>query len=212
MKIIDLTHTIKPGMPVYPGTEPPVFETPASIETDGFLEKKITLFSHTGTHVDAPAHLFPEGVTLNQLPVTHFAGPGFVVDVSKITGSRITVDHLRPYQKKFESQAFILLYSGWENNWGREAYFYDFPVMDEAAAEWITQFGLKGLGLDMISVDAIDSHDLPVHRILLKNNFIIIENLKNLSTLRRHDFLFCCFPLKIYQADGAPTRSAAILS
>ena len=212
MKIIDLTHTIKPDMPVYPGTDPPVFKTPVSIAKDGFLEKKITFFSHTGTHVDAPAHLFGEGETLNQFPVTQFAGPGFVVDISGISRSRITIDHLIPYQKKFESMAFALLYSGWENHWGADAYFSNYPLLDAEAAEWITQFDIKGLGLDMISVDAIDSYSLPVHHILLNRNFIIIENLKSLSTLRRRDFLFCCFPLKIDKADGAPARSVAILS
>ena len=53
MRIIDLTHPISEDMPVYPGTEPPIFETGCSIEEAGFLEKKITLYSHTGTHIDA---------------------------------------------------------------------------------------------------------------------------------------------------------------
>lgn len=57
MKIVDLSHTISPDMPAYPGTEQPIFKIGRTIENDGFLEKEITLYSHTGTHIDAPAHL-----------------------------------------------------------------------------------------------------------------------------------------------------------
>jgi len=74
MKIIDLTHSISPNMPVYPGTEPPVFITGCSIDDISFLEKKITLYSHTGTHMDAPAHLIKGSKTLDLLPIEHFYG------------------------------------------------------------------------------------------------------------------------------------------
>ena len=77
MKIIDLTHSISPRMPVYPGTEPPIFIQGCSIDEIGFLEKKITLYSHTGTHIDAPAHLIKGSKTLDQLPVEHFQGRAF---------------------------------------------------------------------------------------------------------------------------------------
>ena len=72
MKISDLTYPITQDMPVYPGTEQPLIVTGCSIEETGFLEKKITMYSHTGTHVDAPAHLLKEGKTLDMLPLNHF--------------------------------------------------------------------------------------------------------------------------------------------
>ena len=58
MKVIDLTHMIESTMPVYPGTEPPIFEPANTYEKDGFKETKITMFTHTGTHMDPPAHLY----------------------------------------------------------------------------------------------------------------------------------------------------------
>ncbi len=82
MKFIDLTHVVKPGMTVFPGTEPPVFEVGSSIETDGFEEKKITMFSHTGTHMDAPAHIISGARRLDEFPIEKFAGKACVVDVS----------------------------------------------------------------------------------------------------------------------------------
>ena len=68
MRAIDLTHTIAPGMPVYPGTEPPVLSPGSTYARDGFRETRLTLFSHTGTHMDAPAHLFPDRTALDALP------------------------------------------------------------------------------------------------------------------------------------------------
>ena len=61
MKVIDLTHTIRPDMPVYPGTEPPQFLPANSYEKDGFKETKLCMFTHTGTHMDPPAHLYAGG-------------------------------------------------------------------------------------------------------------------------------------------------------
>jgi kynurenine formamidase len=55
-------------MPVYPGTEPPEFLVPCTIAVDGFTEKKLTLYSHTGTHMDAPAHILEGAPTLDHLP------------------------------------------------------------------------------------------------------------------------------------------------
>ena len=50
MKVIDLTHTIRENMPVYPGTEPPKLSPTSSYESDGFKETLLQMYTHTGTH------------------------------------------------------------------------------------------------------------------------------------------------------------------
>ena len=74
MMAIDLSHTLAPGMPYFPGTEPPVFSRPFTVASHGFAEQKITMLTHSGTHMDAPAHLFAAGATLEQLGLPHFVG------------------------------------------------------------------------------------------------------------------------------------------
>ena len=64
MKVYDLTHTISAEMPVYPGTEPPVLTTANTYEKDMFKETLLSMFSHTGTHIDPPAHIFEGRTTL----------------------------------------------------------------------------------------------------------------------------------------------------
>ena len=80
MKMLDLTHCITPEMPVYPGTEPPRLTAACTMEKDGFRETLLEMCSHTGTHMDAPAHMLPKGRTLDDFPAETFAGRGFVLD------------------------------------------------------------------------------------------------------------------------------------
>jgi kynurenine formamidase len=84
MKITDLTHVISPNMPVFPGTEPPVFAKGNTLKEHGFREAKITMYSHTGTHIDAPAHLLQDGASLDSLDINHFIGPAAILDFSNI--------------------------------------------------------------------------------------------------------------------------------
>ena len=76
MKMLDLTHCITPEMPVYPGTEPPRLTAACTMEKDGFRETLLEMYSHTGTHMDAPAHMLPNGRTLDDFPAETFAGLG----------------------------------------------------------------------------------------------------------------------------------------
>ena len=72
MKIFDLTHMIKEQMPVYPGTEPPSLKNTNTIEVDGFAEKLFSMYSHTGTHIDAPKHMVEEGLGLDDFDISKF--------------------------------------------------------------------------------------------------------------------------------------------
>jgi arylformamidase len=211
MEIVDLSHTISPDMPVYPGTEPPMFSTACTIEGIGFLEKKITLFSHTGTHMDAPAHIIPGAKTLDQMPPDQFVGKGAVVDIRVNNGSTIDIELLKPHQGRIEGCEFLLFHTGWGDLWGTEAYLNRFPVLSHDAATWLAGFSLKGIGADTISADEAESTAFPIHTIFLERDIVIIENLTNLRALPDTEFIFTCFPLKIEEADGSPVRAVALL-
>lgn len=94
---------------------------------------------------------------------------------------------------------------------GESVLLKNYPLLSYKAAKWITTLRLKGLGVDMISVDEVDSAALPIHNILLVHDTIAIENLTNLQLLPSSDFMFSCFPLKIKNADGSPVRAAAFI-
>jgi len=209
MKLIDLTHVVKPGMTVFPGTEPPVFEIGSSIAADGFEEKRITMFSHTGTHMDAPAHIIPGARRLDEFPIGKFSGKACVVDVDRNDAGKIDVEVLKSRGEAILESDFVILRSGWSQQWDSDEYFRNFPVLNPEAAQWLVEATIKGVGLDMISVDECDSTDFAVHNILLGADLVIIENLTNLELLPDSVFSFYCFPLRIDQADGSPVRAVA---
>ncbi len=211
LPVIDLSQTISPGMPVYPGTEPPQISYPCTIEGQGFAEKKITLYSHTGTHMDAPAHILTGANTLDRLPPAHFFGTAAVIDLSPLKKPLWDVADFQPFERLIERSEFVLLHSGWSEYWGQARYFEDYPRLSPAAAKWLAGFPLKGFGVDMISIDPSDSRDFPIHRLFLRQNIVVIENLHNLQSLIGQPCLFCCWPLKIEEADGSPIRAVAIL-
>ena len=211
MTIIDLTHTIATDMPVYPGTKPPVILTGCSIDEAGFWEKKITMFSHTGTHMDAPAHLIKGAKTLDQLPIEQFFGKAFILRRGDNQAGVIEMDELLPHADLLAQAEFILLQTGWSRYWGTEKYFSGYPVLSPEAAALLGELPLKGLGVDTISVDAIDSTTYPVHISLLEKNIVIIENLTDLNKIAGVFCTFSCFPLKLTEADGSPLRAIALL-
>ena len=212
MAAIDLSHTLAPGMPYFPGTEPTVFSRPFTLASHGFAEQKITMLTHSGTHMDAPAHILEAGPTLEQLGLPHFIGQAAVLHVGGLPGSTITINDLLPFRRRLHGKDFVLLHTGWSAHWGHAAYFSDFPVLTEESAHWLAGFALKGVGVDTISFDAHDSTLLPVHRAFLARNIVLVENLVNLEKIPAGDFLFCCLPLKIAETDGAPVRAVALCS
>jgi len=113
VRVIDLSHTISPDMPFYPGTEPPVFSRPCTLGTHGFVEQKITLYSHTGTHMDAPAHILEGAPVLEDLGIAHFVGSAVALDLRAPGRSVIGLDDLKPCAGAIEGKDFVLMYTGW---------------------------------------------------------------------------------------------------
>jgi kynurenine formamidase len=212
MQIIDLTHSISEEMPVYPGTEGPKLRPGSSYEQDGFRETILTMYSHTGTHMDAPNHLYPKGTMLDALPISHFWGSGVVIDCSmKKTGELITMEDLASDWEAVKSADYLLFHTGWSRFWGREEYFGDYPCLDFAVVDYLIEGRKKGVGLDVIGLDPISDIQLSRHRQLLHDrDVVIIENLTNLDQIGRGLFTFIALPLKFKDADGAPVRAIAV--
>lgn len=202
--VVDLTHTLKDNVTVYPGTPLPLFPDLCTIENDGFAEKRISITTHTGTHIDAPAHILPGSKTLDQFPLDKFIGKGTVVDCTKT--STITLSLLQSKKEQIRNADFVLFYTGWQEKWNTPHYFGPFPTLTTEAVEWLLQFPLKALGFDVLSVDSMTDETLPNHHLLLREEVLIIENLTHLDKLTGKDFQLYCIPLKIENADAAPAR------
>lgn len=211
MKVIDLTHTIRENMPVYPGTEPPRFLPANSYEADGFRETLLQMYTHTGTHMDPPAHLFPDRTTLDQFPPEQFIGKALVIDCRDLReGEAITMEKILPYGEKAARADFLLFNLGWDKFWGTDGYFGDYPCVDMEVLDFIMVGQYKGIGFDVIGLDPIADKNLTRHKKLFKScDMVNIENLKNLDKCGSDLFWFSCYPLNLENADGSPIRAVA---
>ena len=207
MKVLELTHIIKNDMPVYPGTEQPQLTTACTIDEVGYKETILHMYSHTGTHMDAPAHMIREGMTLDVFDAECFAGKGIVIDCRG--EKEISLPLLRQYD--LNGAEFVLFCTGWDKRLGQDNYYEDFPVLTSEAAEYLATLPLKGVGEDSISLDPCDSVDFPNHLTLMRANFLNTENLKNLDQLIGKRFTFVTLPLKFEASDGCSCRAVAMM-
>lgn len=208
---VDLTQTIANGMTAYVGDPVPKVSKFKRLATDGVNVSVLTLGSHTGTHVDAPAHFVKGGRTLDELPVESFVGEAVVLDLSgKPAGSEITASDLQGHSTEIGRGTIVLLYTGLSRRWGDPRARRHFTYLGGEAARWLVQRGVKAVGIDYLSVEKFGAR-LPVaHVTLLSHGIPIIESLnENLSKLVGRSVLFVCLPIKIGGCDGAPARAMA---
>jgi kynurenine formamidase len=201
-ELIDLTHTYRGSMPVYPGdSESRLFQV-ASVESDGYMDHRLETGIHVGTHMDAPAHMIAGGKFLHEYPVSKFTGKGVLVDArgeSKITPALLG-------NKVVERNSVFLIMTGWDKNFGKDNYYQDHVVLSEEFASMMVEIGVGIVGLDTPSPD---QEPFPIHKILLGNEVLIIENLTNLEALVGiDDFKIHAYPMKL-AAEGAPVRVVA---
>lgn len=206
MKVYDLTHTIKNDMPVYPGTEQPQLTTACTIEEAGYRETLLHMFSHTGTHMDAPAHMLLDGAPLDSYDADKFTGTAVVVDC------RGEADISLPLLKRYDLDGvdFVLFCTGWDKKWGSPEYYEGFPCLTADAAAYLATLPLKGVGEDSISLDPCGSVDFPNHITLLRADFVNTENLAGLDALIGRRFTFVTLPLKFENSDGCSCRAIAM--
>ena len=206
MKVYDLTHTIQNDMPVYPGTVQPKLTTACTIQEVGYRETLLHMYSHTGTHMDAPAHMLLDGAALDSYPGEKFAGTAMVVDCRE--RESISLPLLQSYD--LDGVDFVLFCTGWDKKWGSPDYYEGFPCLTADAAAYLATLPLKGVGEDTISLDPCDSVDFPNHITLLRADFVNTENLTGLDALIGRRFTFVTLPLKFENSDGCSCRAIAL--
>ncbi|MDK2816371.1 MAG: arylformamidase [Moorella sp. (in: firmicutes)] len=199
MRIYDISMPIYHGMPVYKNRaeKQPQTEITRDYE-NGVRETRWLLDSHTGTHIDAPAHVIPGGATTADLDLSLLIGSCRVLDLTAVN-DRITARDLEG--QPVRSGDFILLKT--KNSWaaGNEA---GFIYLDAGAASYIVQKGVRGVGLDALGVER-DQPGYPTHRTLLENGVVIIEGLR-LKGVSPGVYHILALPLPLLGAEAAPAR------
>jgi len=182
------------------------------MEKSGWRTTIIVIGSHTGTHIDAPSHCLPHGATIDRTRLDMISGPAIVINLRhKKPRQKITKADVQDFAPLIRRTKRVLLNLGWDRYFdrpGRPNYYTEFPEIAPSLATWFTKLGIKLLGTDTPSPSLTD--DLLVHKILMKGQVSIIENLANLNKLANQVIFFVCMPLKLIEADGSPIRAAGI--
>ncbi len=176
MRYIDLTHTFNGQMPVFPGDPASELKQTTFVEKDGFSHFHLNTSLHVGTHMDAPSHMLMGGKLLNEYPVEKFFGRGVVIDARGKTS--VGAELLSGMDIK--SGDVVLICFGWSEVFHNDEYYLNYPVISEGFAKKLVELGVAMVGMDTPSPDKAP---YGVHKILLKQDILIIENLTNLETL-----------------------------
>lgn len=209
MPSFDLSHPIESGCPVFPGDPHAEIKALTTAADYGYATTLVSFCSHTGTHMDAPSHIFEDGRNLDSFPVSQFMGKAAVIDCSHCVGE-IDLRCIVENESRLSGVDFVLLKTNWSNFWGEPCYFSGYPTLSPDAAAFLGSGRFKGIGIDTPSPDAADNINLPAHKALLAGGkTVLIENLANLDLLKGEMFSLVALPLKWTNADGAPTRVVA---
>lgn len=196
--LIDITRPIHPKMAIYPGN-PAVEFTRVQEARDGQSAlTKITIGSHTGTHIDAPSHIDPAGKGTDHYALDQLIGASEVIDLTAISDV-ITASDLPP------TSSDRVLIKTRNSSGDPNSFDPNFVALDESAAGELVKRGIKLVGLDALSIKKKGVKDR-VHEILLSASVIILEGLW-LSHVEPGSYELLCLPLSVVNLDGAPVRA-----
>lgn len=205
-KIIDLTIPLKHGMK---GVE---FEQKYTTADRGWNAKTLHLYSHCGTHIDAPIHYDANDNTITDIPLERCIVLCWLVDLKNIKENElISVEHVSGLSGKIQPGEGLILKTGWSKYINTPKYFTDLPRVGVKLAHWCVEqkTGLLGVETPAIANPQNRKEIITVHRILLEKNIMIVEGLTNLDAISSDRFTLCVFPLKIDKGDGSPVRAVA---
>lgn len=223
-KIIDLTHLITNSVPTWQGTASFSF-TIIKDYHQGFRTQQFSISSNIGTHIDAPGHVDEKAGMIDTIPLTQLVVPACVIDVSaKIANNpdyRISVHDIDAFEKKYgkiPAHCLCIGYTGWSSRWEEHQQYSNrdenntmhFPGFSIEAAQLLISRNIAGIAIDTFSPDGGDEK-VPIHKMILKANIYIIENIANGHLLPPTGAFVIALPLKILDAVEAPARVIGLI-
>lgn len=207
-RLIDLSHPLRTGMPVFPEDPAVVMEPAGALEP--WRVTQVTMGTHSGTHIDAASHYVPGGETIDRYPLERFVLPACVAPVTAEAGEAVGWAALQRVLPAGVAGRAVLVHTGWDRHWGEEAALAH-PYLGADAAAGLVAAGVTLVGTDALNVDATGLGTTHAHDALLGADVLIVENLTGLGQLQPGSWYPCSFvPLRLEGADGSPIRAYAI--
>jgi len=189
-KYIDLSILLTKDTPVFPGEPNIIFKKHANIKENTYNEHQITINTHFGTHMDFPYHMIDDGKKSSDFKLENFIGKGKVININN------------PDLNSIEDEDVFLLYSEHIEK-GIYNLLNDVPVLDENLVDFLITKRPKMLLLD---IPTPDKFPYPIHKKILGNDILIVENVCNMKLLIDKKFKVYAIPLNFEEFDGSPCR------
>lgn len=207
MKYIDVTLTYEPGMR---GVE---FEPAKILSKDGWNAKMLHLYSHAGTHMDAPVHFGVNEKSIEQTDPSRFFVSCYLIDLTGIHPElEIKLADLGNIAHLIQKGEGLIFRTGWSKFINAPLYRDGLPAISKELAIWCVEKGISFIGVEPPSIADVNNMEklTEVHHILLEADIIIVEGLANLEQITKQKVQVVALPLKIKDGDGAPCRVIVI--
>ncbi|MBA2598653.1 MAG: cyclase family protein [Chloroflexota bacterium] len=208
LRVYDLTQPLTPGIPRFPGDpevriEPVHDFAPWQIST-------LAMGTHSGTHMDAPRHRFPDGAGIGDFGPDRLIGQGLIIDALEFAANEaMTESILDAARDRLWPGWFALIRTSWDQYWGDERYFRH-PYLSGQLADALVKTQASLVAIDTLSIDSSADAGSAAHEILLGAGILVAENLCQLNALDPARRYTCaCLPLALGTADGSPARIMA---
>jgi arylformamidase len=208
-EFFDLSQPLESGMTIFPG-DPEIHLQMAQGVVEPWRVTALQLGTHSGTHIDAGSHYYPQGKTIDAYPINRFIVPGVVIEIPSLSEDQaILVDDCREGLKNLPRGGAVLIRTDWSQFWNTERYLRH-PHLSVEAASLLAGNMASLVGIDALNVDSTVQGTDQVHQLLLGQEILIVENLARLAQLQPGKiYRFSFLPLRWKGLDGSPIRAVA---
>ena len=223
-QVVDLTHAYDGDFPTFDGKPGILYDTDKAFDADGYHLFRLTIFEHTGTHIDAPLHFAPDGASVDALPVENLIAPLCVLDISakaaddpNATVEPADIEAWVSAHGEIPAGACVAMNSGWSARIGDASWrngsdgALAFPGFSKTATDLLMETGAASIGVDTLSLDPGNSADFAVHHSWLPSGRFGIEGLANLDRLPATGATIFIGAPKHRGGTGGPARIMAVL-
>ncbi len=205
MKVYDISRQLGENTPTWPGDTPFSYTVNWSKQHTGSVNVgSVKMSVHTATHVDSPFHFDENGKRMDELNLSIFMGPAFVVDVSSYETVELT--HVEDIITQHPTKRILFKTNAWKKE---EEFPTNIPTLSVDVVKLLGKMQTPLIGVDLPSVDDLDSKELPIHHALHQANISILEGL-DLREVEEGEYELIALPLKLKRTDGSPVRAILV--
>ena len=219
--VLDLSYVVDEKSPRELPIDPVHIYDQATLEKDGYFESRVDMSGHCSTHIDTPCLMYPGGYTVAEIPKEKLTGNAVLMDFSAIKkpNDAVTAEDVNAWVNEngeIPQDSIVFMRTGMDRFVYQDNFNREWIGFSEDAAELLVKKGIKVVGTDACSIDAVAGHPPlhdglpPAHLVFLGKGIPHVEDLCNLSQLPTH-FYVVIAPLKLARSSGAPTRVLAFV-